>query len=44
VRLVGGGQPELDPSGAGARLIGRLSRDDLGARGVRVTGAGRIVP
>ena len=43
VRLVGGGQPELDPAGAGAQLIARLSRDDLGARAVAISArAGRI--
>ncbi|MGN6379953.1 MAG: CapA family protein, partial [Gaiellales bacterium] len=42
VRLAGAGQPEVDPSGAGAALVGELSRDDLGARGVRLTPAGRV--
>jgi Bacterial capsule synthesis protein PGA_cap len=42
VRLVGAGMPEPDPSGAGARLIAELSRDDLGSRAIRVTPAGRI--
>src|SRR5205085_1059532 len=36
VRLVGAGQPEIDPDGAGARLIGDLSREDLAGRGVRI--------
>jgi poly-gamma-glutamate capsule biosynthesis protein CapA/YwtB (metallophosphatase superfamily) len=44
LRLVGAGQPEIDPSGAGARVIGELSRADLGARGVRITPSGRIEP
>jgi Bacterial capsule synthesis protein PGA_cap len=42
VRLVGAGQPEIDPSGAGARLIAQLSASDLGARAVRLTPSGRI--
>jgi hypothetical protein len=41
-RLVGPGQPELDPTGQGAALIEQLSRDDLGARGAHVTAGGRI--
>ena len=44
VRLVDAGMPEPDPTGAGARLIAQLSRDDLGSRAVRVTPAGRIAP
>jgi poly-gamma-glutamate capsule biosynthesis protein CapA/YwtB (metallophosphatase superfamily) len=44
VRLVDAGVPEPDPSGAGARLIGELSDEDLGPRGVTVTRAGRIHP
>jgi hypothetical protein len=43
VRLVGAGQPELDPSGAGAALIGQLSREDLGQRGVRIGAGGAIL-
>lgn len=42
LRLVGAGQPEIDPSGEGARVIAQLSRDDLGSRGVRITASGRI--
>jgi capsule synthesis protein PGA_cap len=41
-RLVGAGQPVPDPSGAAARLVGQLSRADLGARGVRI-GPGGII-
>ena len=44
VRLVDAGMPEPDPAHTGAQLIGRLSRDDLGSRAVRVTPAGRIAP
>ena len=43
IRLAGAGQPEPDPSGAGARLVGELSREDLGRRGVRLSGSGRIL-
>lgn len=42
VRLVGAGQPVPDPSGAAARLIGQLSRADLGGRGVRVAPDGTL--
>jgi hypothetical protein len=42
VRLVDAGMPELDPTGAGARLVAELSRDDLGARAVGVGPGGRI--
>jgi poly-gamma-glutamate capsule biosynthesis protein CapA/YwtB (metallophosphatase superfamily) len=43
VRLVEAGQPVLDPSGEGARLIGELSSEDLGSTGVRVGADGRIL-
>jgi poly-gamma-glutamate capsule biosynthesis protein CapA/YwtB (metallophosphatase superfamily) len=43
IRLTGAGQPEPDPSGAGARLVGELSREDLGRRGARLSGSGRIL-
>ncbi len=43
VRLVEAGQPVLDPSGEGARLIGELSREDLGQAAVRIGGDGRIL-
>jgi poly-gamma-glutamate capsule biosynthesis protein CapA/YwtB (metallophosphatase superfamily) len=43
VRLVEAGQPVLDPSGEGARIIARLSREDLGGAGVRIGGKGRIL-
>ena len=42
VRLVGAGQPVPDPAGAAARLIGQLSRADLGGRGVRVAADGTL--
>ena len=42
VRLVGAGQPELDPAGAGASLIGRLSQEDLGSAGARISPSGAI--
>jgi poly-gamma-glutamate capsule biosynthesis protein CapA/YwtB (metallophosphatase superfamily) len=42
VRLVGAGQPVPDPSGAAARLVGQLSRADLGGRGVRVAPDGTL--
>ncbi|HEY1854202.1 MAG TPA: CapA family protein [Solirubrobacterales bacterium] len=44
VRLTGPGRPAPDPSGAGAALVRRLSREDLGAAGVKVSGAGVIRP
>ena len=42
VRLIDAGMPVPDPAGTGAGLIAQLSRDDLGARAVRVAPAGRI--
>ena len=42
VRLEDAGMPVLDPAGAGAQLIAELSRDDLGAGAVAITGGGRI--
>jgi poly-gamma-glutamate capsule biosynthesis protein CapA/YwtB (metallophosphatase superfamily) len=42
VRLVAAGQPELDPTGAGAQLIGRLSEQDLGASGAHISASGAI--
>jgi poly-gamma-glutamate capsule biosynthesis protein CapA/YwtB (metallophosphatase superfamily) len=44
LRLVGAGQPQIDPSGEGARVIAELSRADLGAHAVRITGSGHITP
>ncbi len=44
VRLVDAGMPVPDAAGTGAGLIAELSRDDLGARAIRVTPAGRIAP
>jgi poly-gamma-glutamate capsule biosynthesis protein CapA/YwtB (metallophosphatase superfamily) len=43
IRLAGAGQPEADRSGAGARLVGELSSEDLGRRGARLSGSGRIL-
>ncbi|HTT94949.1 MAG TPA: CapA family protein [Solirubrobacterales bacterium] len=43
VRLVEAGQPVLDPSDEGARLIARLSREDLGKAAVRLGAKGRIL-
>lgn len=42
VRLAGAGQPEPDPSDAGARLIGRLSQEDLGSAGAHISPSGAI--
>lgn len=43
VRLVEAGQPVLDSSGEGARLIAELSREDLGKSAVRIDDDGRIL-
>jgi len=43
LRLSGVGIPALDPTGAAARLVTRVSREDFGAYGVSVAG-GRLVP
>jgi poly-gamma-glutamate capsule biosynthesis protein CapA/YwtB (metallophosphatase superfamily) len=43
VRLIEAGRPVPDPSGAGARIVAALSREDFGASGVRVGGKGRIL-
>ncbi len=43
VRLIEAGRPVPDPSGEGARLIRRLSREDLDGSAVRVGGKGRIL-
>jgi hypothetical protein len=40
--MVGAGQPVLDPNGTGGALISQLSRDDIGARGVRIGSNGSI--
>jgi Bacterial capsule synthesis protein PGA_cap len=42
VRLAGAGQPQLDRSGAGARLVAALSREDLGRHGIAVAPSGAI--
>jgi poly-gamma-glutamate capsule biosynthesis protein CapA/YwtB (metallophosphatase superfamily) len=36
LRLTGPGLPRLDPSGAAARLVSAVSRQDFGARAVRI--------
>lgn len=43
VRLVDAGRPVPDPSGEGAALIRRLSREDLGKGAVRIGGDGHIL-
>jgi poly-gamma-glutamate capsule biosynthesis protein CapA/YwtB (metallophosphatase superfamily) len=43
VRLIEAGQPVPDPSGEGAGIIARLSREDLGGAAVKVDGSGRIL-
>jgi poly-gamma-glutamate capsule biosynthesis protein CapA/YwtB (metallophosphatase superfamily) len=43
VRLIEAGRPVPDPSGEGARLIRRLSREDLGKGAARIGGSGRIL-
>jgi hypothetical protein len=40
--MAGPGQPVLDPNGAGGALISQLSREDIGARGVRIGSNGSI--
>jgi poly-gamma-glutamate capsule biosynthesis protein CapA/YwtB (metallophosphatase superfamily) len=44
IRLAGAGIPAPDPSRAGIDLINSLSRTDLGASGVRIGPADRILP
>src|SRR6185437_9065716 len=44
VRLVGGGNPEPDPTRAGIGIINSLSRADLGTSGVRISASGKIEP
>jgi poly-gamma-glutamate capsule biosynthesis protein CapA/YwtB (metallophosphatase superfamily) len=43
VLLTGLGYPQPDPAGTGIDLIDALSREDLGATGVRIGPAGRIL-
>jgi poly-gamma-glutamate capsule biosynthesis protein CapA/YwtB (metallophosphatase superfamily) len=43
VQLIEAGQPAPDPSGAGAKLIASLSREDLGSGAVRVGSGGRLL-
>ena len=42
VRMIEAGQPVPDPEGAGAALVGQLSAEDFGARGIDVGPDGRI--
>jgi poly-gamma-glutamate capsule biosynthesis protein CapA/YwtB (metallophosphatase superfamily) len=42
VRLVGAGQPVLDPTGAGAAMVAQLSREDLGRTAARIAADGTI--
>jgi poly-gamma-glutamate capsule biosynthesis protein CapA/YwtB (metallophosphatase superfamily) len=44
IRLAGAGYPQPDPARAAIGLINSLSREDLGATGVRIGPAGRILP
>ena len=44
IRLAGAGIPAPDPSRTGIELINSLSRTDLGASGVRIGPADRILP
>jgi poly-gamma-glutamate capsule biosynthesis protein CapA/YwtB (metallophosphatase superfamily) len=44
IRLAGAGYPQPDPARAAIGLINALSREDLGATGVRIGPAGRILP
>jgi poly-gamma-glutamate capsule biosynthesis protein CapA/YwtB (metallophosphatase superfamily) len=44
IRLEGAGLPVPDPSRTGIELINSLSRADLGATGVRIGPAGKILP
>ena len=43
LRLTGPGVPRPDPTGASARLVDRVSREDFGARAVRVGAGGALV-
>jgi hypothetical protein len=43
VRMIEAGRPVPDPSGEGAALVRRLSREDLGKAAVRIGGNGRIL-
>ena len=43
VRLVGSGTPQLDPSSQAARLVGRLGREDFGARGMKLGRDGTLL-
>jgi poly-gamma-glutamate capsule biosynthesis protein CapA/YwtB (metallophosphatase superfamily) len=44
VSLVEEGQPVPDPEGRGAALVGELSREDFGSKGIEVGVDGRIEP
>jgi poly-gamma-glutamate capsule biosynthesis protein CapA/YwtB (metallophosphatase superfamily) len=43
VQLIEAGRPAPDPSGAGAKLVASLSREDLGSRALRVGSGGHLV-
>jgi hypothetical protein len=43
VRLIEAGRPIPDPTGEGARLVRRLSHEDLGKGAARIGGKGRIL-
>ena len=44
LRLSGIGIPAADPSGASARLVSQVGRQDFGAHAVTVGPGGRLVP
>jgi poly-gamma-glutamate capsule biosynthesis protein CapA/YwtB (metallophosphatase superfamily) len=44
IRLAGSGVPKHDSTGASARLVTGLSRDDFGGGGVAIDGRGRLIP
>jgi poly-gamma-glutamate capsule biosynthesis protein CapA/YwtB (metallophosphatase superfamily) len=44
LRLVGPGLPRTDPTGAAARLVRTVSRQDFGARGVGIAPDGALTP
>jgi capsule synthesis protein PGA_cap len=43
-RLVGAGQPVLDPGNEGAAEVEQLSREDLGSKGAHLSASGVITP
>ena len=44
LRLVGAGTPQFDPAGAPIARMRDLSREDFGARAIRIDAFGRIAP